>query len=172
RSTSLAYSDSARINETTYAAVGGQSTINKPGQVDTKEMVVKYNWAITHRSSEFLFHDGEHDVDVYRYTYKQQVNVTISNFPSVTGATITVDGVEREITGNGTFTFSGGSSGSLGSQPLGNKSTVVSIETFGNRWGSAVIAHNDVGPTKTSDEYVRIFNLDSSAKTVEFTADG
>ncbi|WP_444896391.1 hypothetical protein [Microbulbifer sp. SSSA005] len=168
QSIDLSYSDSLKTKETRYTAVGGQDTIDHPGEVDSKAMTVEYGVAVVGIKGREPVGDPDDYGQLYKFTYQEQVTVTISNYPMVEGATITVDGVTSEITGNGTYTFYGDVKTAVGyEQPSGD--IEVSINTFGREWGSVSIPSAQEGPTLTSDEYVRIFGLSDTAKTVEFT---
>ncbi|BBM03720.1 hypothetical protein GL2_37940 [Microbulbifer sp. GL-2] len=177
RSTSLAYSDSAKINETTYAAVGGQGAISKPGSVDTKRITVEFTNAGTNVISRVVT-GSEPGFIYYDYTYEQLVTIKVSGLPTNESVYLYINNKAVLIPGNGVHMLSGGEKttskvvNSNGGSPSLEYSTSVKLKSFGQEWGAQTIAHGRPGTTKTSDEYVRIFNLDSSAKTVEFTADG
>ncbi|MEX2964776.1 hypothetical protein, partial [Microbulbifer sp. TYP-18] len=171
-STHFAYNDSVKVKETTYAAVGGQKAISNPGQVDTQKLIVTYENAGTNQISSELAY-SEPGFSFYDITYEQLVTINVSGLPPSQGASVVIDGRTVTIPGNGRHRLSSGFQiKRFHHQNWYQGPTDVSIKLFNTEFGEKVIAHGASGGTHSSEPYVRVFGLDSSAKTVEFSADG
>ncbi|WP_444908173.1 hypothetical protein ACJJIR_09665 [Microbulbifer sp. SSSA008] len=160
-SVSLAYNDSKKVHETTYATEGAESA-SYPGKVEAYGDVT-----VTYDSITRIQFGGGNGEPV---EYKWDIQFTVSGLRDATGAEITIEygnGYRRTVavTRNGTFTTS--------LYPSDNISTIdISMTTNGQEWGAYSAKSGSGGITKTSPERIKVYDLPPGTESIKFVADG
>ncbi|MEX2964772.1 hypothetical protein, partial [Microbulbifer sp. TYP-18] len=168
-SMSLAYNDSARIDETTYATEGTESA-SYPGKVEAYgDVTVTYSSVrMQIVGSEPLAGGGE-----YYFDAVAKVTFTVSGLRDATGAkiNININGISSKsvtVTANGTYTVDGPWDHYRGTT-YPNRDITVSMTTNGQTWGAYT---GSGGATKTSPERIKVYDLPPGTESIKFVADG
>ncbi|WP_444908343.1 hypothetical protein ACJJIR_10590 [Microbulbifer sp. SSSA008] len=169
--TSLAYSDSAKVLETTYATEATKSE-SYPGKVEAYgDVKVIYSYVGMQTKPPL----GESAVP--------KITFTVSGLNDATGAKINTsfsyDGERYSksfaVTKNGTYTVEGTEvfANRHGGFGLGDLPEVtVSMTTNGQNWGTYTDDGTGNSVTKTSPERVKVYDLPIGTESIKFVADG